>query len=89
MTALELNKFVEDNNLEYHYVDTGYYEKDVMLSVTPELLKDFAQLIKGAFDNGIMVSYFKYDGSIVFGMKSICDEHGIEIDEVFKEEEEK
>ena len=83
MTSLELYKFVEDNNLEWHYIDTGFYEKDVMLSVPPELLKDFAQLIKGAFDDGIMVSYFKDNGSIVFGMKRICDEHSIEIDEVF------
>ncbi|TVM01524.1 MAG: hypothetical protein CV087_10755 [Candidatus Brocadia sp. WS118] len=87
MNALDLYKFVTENNLEYNRLEYDSGEVEVLLFVEYYNISDFASLLgAGAFDDSGIECHMK-DGYMVFEMNGICDDFGIDIDEVFPKKE--
>jgi hypothetical protein len=84
MTELELYKFINDNNCEFHW-ESREDDLDVILFVNSIWIEDFNKLFDyNFFDDGgyeciMMNDYF------CFWMQSICDYYGIDIKNIFKE----
>lgn len=68
MDKLSLYKFVEDNNIEYHW-----WEGDVIMFVPFGLLSEWSELLGYAFlsDEGAQATMKSND--IVFEMSEICE----------------
>jgi hypothetical protein len=79
MTALDLYKFVHDNNIE-----ANWYNNDVIMFIDFYLLKDLCKLF-GTYtldDDGI--NCVLKDGYICLWMADICEAEGIELMEIFE-----
>jgi hypothetical protein len=82
MTELELYKFINDNNVEWHKRDNEGTE-DVVILPYIFLLEEFSKLIKDYdSDEGLILRLQKdYVG---IWMKDLCEYFGIELNNVFK-----
>lgn len=90
MTELELYKFVNENNCEWHWVkdpnENLEIDNDVALFVDFHYLKQFTELLDmnvrydETADNG---KFYVRDGYICFPMREICEYSGIELIKVF------
>ncbi len=81
MKAIDLYKFVVDNEIEYHYTHDN---QEVYMWVPYYLIDDFHSVLpKSIFDDdGIQCSM--KDDYFLFYMDDICAYSGIELDEIFK-----
>lgn len=88
MTALELYKFITDNEIEWHYDYNGSRDKlDVIVFVHTFQLDYFRAILPlGIFDDSGIECRMK-DGYFCFWMKDICEYSGIELSEVFNKDE--
>lgn len=81
MKALDLYKFVTNNNIEYHW-----WDGDVMLFVSNYLIDEWCKLLgEGIFDEEGIKCTMK-SGYFCFEMQDICDYHDIDINEIFEAE---
>ncbi len=83
MTALELYKYITDNNIEWDRHDNDGVE-DVIIFPYFCQLDDFRK-IAGPYlfdDDGISCTL--KDGYLAIWMKDICDYYGFDFNEVFK-----
>lgn len=87
MTAIELYKYIQENNIEWHYRDNDGNEDVIIFSYTFQL-EDFIKLLSGnCFDDGgIEISLM--NGYVAIWMQDICEYYGIELKEVFDKEKE-
>jgi hypothetical protein len=85
MTELELYKFVDDNCLEYHWIENDIGDDiDVILFVNNEQIEDFKYWLgEGIFDDEGIKCVAKYE-YFCFHMLEICEYFGININNVFK-----
>lgn len=85
MTELELYKYINDNNIEWHRHDNGSVS-DVLIFPMTFQVAQFSNLIKDmACDGGIECRL--RDGYFAFWMNDICDYYNIDMDKVFFGEE--
>ena len=99
MTALNVYKFVKDNNLEYHwdvnwdFVTPEYSafcnhappHNDVILFVPLNSIAEFNHMMKRAMEESGVQCRMKY-GYFCFWMKDICDFYDLDINEIFEKE---
>lgn len=85
MTELELYKFINDNNVEWHKRDNDG-TPDIIIFPYLFHIQDFNKLVKGYISDGGMECRM-LDGYLAFWMKDVCDYYGIDIDKVFYGEE--
>jgi len=85
MTELELYKFVDDNCLEYNWIENDIGDDiNVILFVNNEQIEDFKKLLDySIFDENGITCIAKYE-YFCFHMLEICDYFGINISNVFK-----
>lgn len=81
MNDLDLYKYINNNNIEWHKRDNNG-EKDVVIFPYTFQVEDFVKLVKNYdSDEGIecrlMGTYF------AIWMKDLCEYYGIDIDKVF------
>ena len=81
MTELELYKFINDNDIEYHW-----HEDDVILFVNFYLLNDFTKLLGyNMLDEEGIICHLK-ESYIAIWMFSICEHFDIVLGNIFKKE---
>ena len=85
MTELELYKYINENNVEWHRHDNNGTPDVIILPYTFQL-EDFNELIKDYdTDDGLEVRL--KNGYAGIWMQDLCDYYGIDIDKVFCGEE--
>ena len=83
MKAIELYKFVKNNKIEWHWNSDN---TDVILLANFEEAKEFNKLLGvSIFDDGIECTM--KCGYLVFEMNSICEYFGLELRDIFTENE--
>jgi hypothetical protein len=85
MTELELYKYINDNNIEWHRQDNDGTPDIIMFPLTFQI-DEFVKLVKGYTSDGGIECRLK-DGYFAFWMQDLCDYYGIDIDKVFCGEE--
>ncbi len=79
MTELDLYKFIQENNIEWHR-----YKKDIIIFVNFSNMPQFLEILTpSVFDDDGIVCNLKR-GYIGIVINEICDYYGIIIDNVFK-----
>lgn len=86
MTELELYRYINDNYIEWHYHDNDGVE-DVLIFPFIFQMDVFAKLVSSATDDEGIECRLK-DGYFCIWMRDICEYYGIEMNNVFKKEEE-
>ena len=82
MTELELHKYINENNIEWHKQDNEGSE-DVIIFPTYVELHGFNKMLSPcSFDDGGIQCIIK-DGYVAIWMNDICDYHGVEIKNIF------
>jgi len=81
MTAIDLYKFITENDIEFHWVDDEVFMFVYIFDID-EFYKLFTSTI---FDDEGITCTMKY-GYFCFKMKDICEYYGIDLTEVFKNE---
>jgi hypothetical protein len=78
MKALDLYKFIQNNNIEYRW-----YDKDVIMFVNCSAIEEFNKLLGPHIldDNGIECRM--KDGYFCFMMANICEYSDIELIDIF------
>ena len=85
MKALDLYKFIKDNNVEWHRQDNDG-TPDVLMFPTINEVGEFNKLLsKSHFDDSGIECRMK-DNYFCFWMNDICEYYGIELKEVFDKE---
>ena len=84
MKAIELYKFIHDNNVEFHWRDNEG-TKDVIIFPYTFWMDEFSKLIKGCDFDGQGIECRLMDGYFAIWMKDICEYFGIELEEIFGE----
>ena len=80
MKAIELYKFIQEHNIEYHW-----HNEDVVMLVNLFQIEDFAKMIpSGLFDDNGIECHLK-DGYIAIMMESICNYCDIELTDIFEQ----
>lgn len=86
MTELELYKYINDNNIEWHrwhrHLDNRHSVADIIIFPYIFQIDEFAKLIKDYTSDEGMECYLK-DGYFAFWMRDLCDYYDIDIDKVF------
>jgi hypothetical protein len=81
MKALDLYKYITENNIEWHYRDNEG-EEDVLIFPFTYQIDSFIKLLTPSlFGEGIDCTLMH--GYFAFWMKDICEYYGIELSEVF------
>jgi hypothetical protein len=83
MTELELYKYINDNNIEWHWQENDGVDDVLIMPKCFELLQ-FSDLVKSITNEDGYVCILK-DGYVCIWMQDICDYYGIEITNVFKD----
>jgi len=86
MTELELYRFINEHDIEWHKQDNEG-TPDILIFPYIFQLEDFCKLVKGynTDDGGLIIRLL--DGYTAIWMKDLCEYFGIEIDNVFKSED--
>ena len=85
MTAIELYKFIEENNIEWHYEDNEGAEDVIIFPYTFQI-DSFYKLFTPCLFDDVGIGCIMKDGYFAFWMDDICSYYGIELSEVFKKE---
>jgi hypothetical protein len=85
MTAIELYRYIHENNIEWHrYEHEG--EMDILICPYWWHIEDFCKLLGASdFEDAGVECHIK-DNYFAIWMSGICDHHDIDIDEVFGKE---
>jgi len=84
MKAIDLYKFLTDNDIEYSYA-MNEQNKDVLIFPYYSQVSDFAEMLsKDIFDDEGIICNMK-DGYLAIWMNDICQYYDIDIKDVFKE----
>lgn len=83
MKALDLYKFVNENNIEYHWIEGG---KDVILFVSNQYLQEWNKLLGCHILDEEGIECTMKDGYLCFKMKDICEHFDTELSDIFKNE---
>jgi len=86
MTALELYRFIQDNNVEWHYEDNNG-SIDVIIFPYNSSMEAFMKLTQGYDPDGGIECRLK-DGYFAVWMDEICYYFGIGLEEVFDKDKE-
>lgn len=87
MTAIELYKFVKENEIEWHWRDNNG-ELDVILFPSIYHIEEFNKILAPShFDDGGIKCRMMH-GYFCFWMRNICEYYGIKMEDVFEEKEE-
>ena len=81
MEAIDLYKYINDNNIEWHYQDNNGTD-DVIIFTYAFQVEDFNKLIKKYVSDG-GIECRMMDGYFAFWMNDICEHFGIELSKVF------
>jgi hypothetical protein len=81
MTELDLYRFIEQNNVEWHKRDNDG-EKDVVIFPYSFHMDDFIKLIKN-YDSDEGLECRIMNGYFAIWMKDLCEYYGIDIERVF------
>ena len=87
MTELDLYKYIQENNIEWHWsYNDG--EKDVIIFPYFFQLEDLANKLSPCFfdDGGRKVTMF--DNYVSIWMRDVCEYYGVDIEKVFDREKE-
>lgn len=84
MTELELYKYINDNNIEYHYADNDGVE-DVLIFPMYYEMEEFTKMIDNYLGDNIIHAVIR-NNYLCIWMNDICEAHGIEISKVFKKD---
>jgi len=79
MTELTLYKFIEENEIEYHW-----HNEDVIAFVHLRDIEEFNKLIPGSQMHEDGIQCHMKEGYFAFWMKDICEYSGIEMKNIFK-----
>lgn len=85
MTELQLYKYINDNNIEWHRHENEGVQDVIILPYTFQL-EEFNELIKNYDTDGGLPCVLR-NGYCGIWMKDLCEYFGIEIDNVFTGEE--
>lgn len=88
MNELDLYKFIQKYNIEYHwhydyFLDDSIAYKDVIMMVDLPFLQEFYQILSSHIFDDEGVSCYLKEGYICFWMSYICEEHDIDLERVF------
>lgn len=86
MKAIELYKYINENNIEWHRQDNEGTPDVIIFPLTFQIEGFMKILSSGVFDDAGIECRIK-EGYFAIWMKDICDYYGIELDEVFSGEE--
>jgi len=86
MTELELHKFVERSNSEWHWT-THDKEEEVYLFVHVYDIRDFMLLLGSTFLTNTDTKVTIKDNYLVFEMTEICEYFNIEVENMFSKVE--
>jgi hypothetical protein len=86
MTAIQLYKFVSDNDIEWHYIGDSDVPREVFILIPTHKVAIFSNLLKSYdfSDGGIECTLM--DGYFAFLMKDLCEYFGIELSEIFSKD---
>jgi len=82
MKALQLYKFITENNIEWHWKNEDGLD-DVLMFVDIGVIKYFNEIIGPIIFNDEGIICHMKDGYFAFWMYEICEYHNIELKEVF------
>jgi len=85
MTELELYKFIKDNNIEYHYHVKANDEKEIVVFVDINDIKEFNKLLRSSIFEDEGLDCVMKDGYFCFEMVNICEHFDIYPQNVFEE----
>lgn len=81
MKTITLYKFIQDNNIEYHW-----HDKNVIIFVNIYLIEEFTKMLpSGLFDDNGIECRLK-DGYFAIWMEGICNYCNIEMADIFESE---
>lgn len=80
MKEITLYKFVHDNDIEYHYVES---EDDIILFVPYFLIAEFETTIGTSIMDEEGLKCVLKSGYIAIMMRNICDYHNVQMFEIF------
>ncbi len=83
MTALELYKFVTDNDLEYHYI---HEPPNVLLFIPTYYLEEWNELLGSHITEDNPIECHMSGGYFCFYMRDICEYFNIYLVEIFGED---
>ena len=89
MTAIELYKFIEENNIEFHYEDNDGKEDVIIFPYIFHIDKFYQILNAGSILDDDGIECILKDGYFAIWMNDICAYNGVELSEVFDKEKEK
>lgn len=78
MKTLELYKFIEEHNIEYHW-----HDDDVIMFVNCRDIEEFNKLLPNTIYDDDGIESIMKDGYFCFWMRQICEYCDIEIEPVF------
>jgi hypothetical protein len=81
MTAIQLYKFVTENELEYKL-----FEEDILLFVNISNIEEWNEILGYSIKDESGIKCYMKDGYFVFYMAAICEYFDIELKEIFKKE---
>lgn len=84
MNELDLYRYVDGNDLEYHMINPNTHEEDVVLFIGVDDIAFWYKLL--GYGNSIFCDGIKCtmkDGYVCFLMKEICEHFDIDINRVF------
>lgn len=84
MTELELYKYVNGNNIEWHWAENNEGVNDVFILPLICQLEEFSKLIKSSLQDEHITCYMR-NGYLAIWMKDICERYDIDIINVFCE----
>lgn len=80
MKEITLYKFVNENDIEYHYVNS---EDDIILFVPYYLIEDFVETIGTSIMDEEGLECVLKRGYIAIMMQNICNYHNVQMFEIF------
>jgi len=88
MKAIDFYKFIKENDIEFHWHENNETkERDVIFFASYWQIGDMAKLLSNTdFDDDGIHCQMK-DGYFAFWASDILDAHGIELTEIFGEDE--
>lgn len=87
MNAIELYKFINEHNIEWHYGDNDGTE-DVIIFPLIYQIEQFFKIIPNAIYDEEGLEFIMKDGYFAIWMLGICESCDIELSEVFNREDE-
>jgi hypothetical protein len=88
MTADQLRNFVKENDIEYRYVYNRESEQeDLLMFPSVYSIREFNSLLSPCIFDDDGIECYMQDGYFAIWMKHICEYEGIELDEVFGQQQ--